>query len=186
MSKGAAQWRSNRKQLAKEVGLLREIDLITNQKDQLYKQLQETKRTLIETRARHSSDAAELRRPHSSFSNRMSEYERERLVEMLKSSAVERGQLEALVEFYKAKAGKLQVEVEFQKAKVCQLETKTELGGDMPLCKTEWRKTYLALARLLHPDKNNNAGGDESTTKAMQVANWLNDFYTENEMLFTS
>jgi hypothetical protein len=175
MSKGAAQWRSSRKQLAKEVGLLREIDLITNQKDQLYKQLQETKRTL-----------SELRRPHSSFSNRMSEYERERLVEMLKSSAVERGELEALVEFYKAKAGKLQVEVEFQKAKVCQLETKTELGGDMPLCKTKWRKTYFALALLLHPDKNNNAGGDESTTKAMQVANWLNDFYTENEMLFTS
>ena len=33
----------------------------------------------------------------------------------------------------------------------------------------EWRKTYKALARLLHPDKNGSVGEDDNKTKAFKV-----------------
>jgi hypothetical protein len=154
MSKGAAQWRN---QLAVEVDLLRHIQRIYDQKDELYKELQQSKRAV---NLMYKANA-ELRRPHSSMSNRMFEYEREGMVKLLTAGAVERGQLEAEVEFHKVKVRQLEAEVEFQKAKVCQLETETEVGGEMPWSKAEWREMYKALARLLHPDKNGSAGEDD-------------------------
>ena len=41
----------------------------------------------------------------------------------------------------------------------------------------EWRKTYKALARLLHPDKNGSVGEDDNKTKAFKVVSSLNEFY---------
>ncbi len=175
MSEGAAQWRNRKKQLAVEVNLLRHIERLYDQKDVLRKELRQSKRTV--NFMRQTND--QLRRPQSSGSKRMSEYEREGMVKLLTAGAVERGELEAEIEFHKAKVRQLEAEVEFQKAKLCQLETETELGGDMPWGMAEWRGTYKALARLLHPDRNDSAGEDEPTTKAFKVANLLNEFYTK-------
>jgi hypothetical protein len=193
MSKGTAQWRNRKKQLADEVDLLRHIQRIYGQKDELYNELQQSKRVLVETKARHMSEVnlvykaygemtiqnAELRRPHSSGSKGISEYEREGMVRLMTAGAVERGQLETEVEFYKAKVGQLEAEVEFQRAKVCELEKETELGGGMPWGMKEWRKTYKALALLLHPDRNANAGEDDPRTKAFKALNELNEFCTQ-------
>ncbi len=193
MSKGTAQWRNRKKQLAAEVDLLRHIQRIYGQKDELYNELQQSKRVLVETKARHMSEVnlvykvyddmtiqnAELRHPHSSGSKGISEYEREGMVRLMTAGAVERGQLEAEVEFQKAKVCELEAEVEFQKAKVCELETEAGLGDGMSWGMAEWRKTYKALARLLHPDRNGSAGEDAPTTKAFKALNALNEFCTQ-------
>jgi hypothetical protein len=99
MSNGAAQWRIRKKELAVEVGLLRHIQRMYEQKDVLRKELQQSKRTVNLMRQTN----AELRRPQSSGPTRMSEYECEGMVRLLTAGAVERGELEAEVEFQKMK-----------------------------------------------------------------------------------
>jgi hypothetical protein len=103
----------------------------------------------------------------------MTDYEREEMVKMMEKGAVERGQLEAEAESLKARVRKLETEAELHK-----LQNKTP-GGAMPWGKAEWRETYKALALLLHPDKNDNAGEDEPTTKAFKALNSLNEFYNK-------
>jgi chromosome segregation ATPase len=174
MSKGAGQWRQRQKQLAVEVNLLRHIEMLYDQKDELYKQLQESKSTVKLMKQTN----AQLRRPQSSMSMGMSEYERDGMIRLLTAGAVERGELEAEIEFQKMKVRQLQAEVEFQKAKVYELEAQIEVGGEMELDMAEWRKTYKALAMLLHPDRNGSAGEDDARTRAFKVANALNEFYT--------
>ena len=114
MSNGAAQWRNGQKKLAVEVNLLRHIQRIHEEKDVLRQELQKEKRTVKLMRQTN----AELRRPQSSMSTRMSEYEREGMFWLLTNGAVERGELEAEIEFQKMKVGQLEAEVEFWKAKV--------------------------------------------------------------------
>jgi hypothetical protein len=174
MSKGAGQWRQRQKQLAVEVNLLRHIEMLYDQKDELYKELQQSKHTVKLMKQTN----AQLRRPQSSMSMGMSEREREGMFKMLTVGAIERGELEAEIEFHKMKVRQLEAEVEFQKAKVYELEAQIEVGGEMELDMAEWRKTYKALARLLHPDRNGSAGEDDARTKAFKVANLLNEFYT--------
>ena len=174
MSNGAAQWRKGQKKLAVEVDLLRHIERMYAQKDVLRKELQQSKRTVTFMRQAN----AQLRRPQSSMSMGMSEYEREGMIRLLTAGAVERGELEAEIEFQKMKMRQLEAEVEFQKAKVYELEAQIEVGGEMELDMAEWRKTYKALAKLLHPDRNGSAGEDDARTKAFKVANLLNEFYT--------
>jgi hypothetical protein len=172
MSKGAAQWRNGQKKLGVEVDLLRHR--LYDQKDELYKELQQSKRTVKLMKQTN----AQLRHPQSSMSMGMSEYEREGMMNMLTAGAVERGELEAEIEFQKMKVRQLQAEVEFQKAKVFELEAQIEVGGEMKLDMAEWRKTYKALPMLLHPDRNGSSGQDDARTKAFKVANLLNEFYT--------
>jgi len=148
--------------------------MIYDQKDELYKELQQSKRTVKLMKQTNT----QLRRPQSSMSMRMSEYEREGMIRLLTAGAIERGELEAEIEFQKMKMRQLEAEVEFQKAKVYELETQIEVGGEMELDMAEWRKTYKALAMLLHPDRNGSAGEDDARTKAFKVANLLNEFYT--------
>jgi hypothetical protein len=174
MSNGAAQWRNGQKKLAVEVDLLRHIERLYDQKDVLRKELQQSKRTV--NFMRHAN--AQLRRPQSSMSMRMSEYEREGMIKLLTAGAVERGELEAEIEFQKMKVRQLQAEVEFQNAKVFELETEIEVGGEMELDMQEWKKAYKALVMLLHPDKNGSAGADDNKTKAFKVVSSLNEFYT--------
>ena len=174
MSKGAAQWRQRQKQLAVEENLLRHIEILYDQKDELYKELQQSKRTVKLMKQTN----AQLRRPQSSMSMGMSEREREGMIRLLTAGAVERGELEAEIEFQKMKVRQLEAEVEFQKAKVYELEAQIDVGGEMELDMAEWRKTYKALARLLHPYRNGSAGEEDARTKAFKVANLLNEFYT--------
>ena len=157
-----------------EVNLIRHIQMIYDQKDELYKELQQSKRTVKLMKQTN----AQLRRPQSSMSMGMSEYERDGMIRLLTAGAVERGELEAEIEFQKMKVRQLQAEVEFQKAKVYELEAQIEVGGEMELDMAEWRKTYKALAMLLHPDRNGSAGEDDARTRAFKVANALNEFYT--------
>ena len=173
MSNGAAQWRKGQKKLAVEVDLLRHIERMYAQKDVLRKELQQSKRTVTFMRQAN----AELRRPQSSMSMGMSEYEREGMIRLLTAGAVERGELEAEIEFQKMKVRQLEAEVEFQKAKVYELETEIELGGE-EWNMAEWRKTYKVLVKLLHPDRNGSAGEDDNKTKAFKVVSSLNEFYT--------
>jgi hypothetical protein len=173
MSKGAAQWRQRQKQLAVEVNLIRHIQMIYDQKDELYKELQQSKHTVKLMKQTN----AQLRRPQSSMSMGMSEREREGMFKMLTVGAIERGELEAEIEFHKMKVRQLEAEVEFQKAKVYELEAQIEVGGQIELDMAEWRKTYKALDRLLHPDRNGSAGEDDARTKAFKVANLLDEFY---------
>jgi cell division protein FtsB len=173
MSNGAAQWRKGQKKLAVEVDLLRHIERMYAQKDVLRKELQQSKRTVTFMRQAN----AELRRPQSSMSMGMSEYEREGMIRLLTAGAVERGELEAEIEFQKMKMRQLEAEVEFQKAKVYELETEIELGGE-EWNMAEWRKTYKVLVKLLHPDRNGSAGEDDNKTKAFKVVSSLNEFYT--------
>jgi chromosome segregation ATPase len=173
MSNGAAQWRKGQKKLAVEVDLLRHIERMYAQKDVLRKELQQSKRTVTFMRQAN----AELRRPQSSMSMGMSEYEREGMISMLTAGAVERGELEAEIEFQKMKVRQLEAEVEFQKAKVFELETEIEVGGE-EWNMAEWRKTYKVLVKLLHPDRNGSAGEDDNKTKAFKVVSSLNEFYT--------
>jgi gamma-glutamylcysteine synthetase len=160
--------------LAVEVDLLRHIERLYDQKDELYKELQQSKRTVKLMKQTN----AQLRRPQSSMSMRMSEYEREGMVRLLTAGAVERGELEAEVAFQKMKVRQLQAEVEIQKAKVFELETEIEVGGEMEWNMAEWRKTYKVLVKLLHPDKNGSVGEDDNKTEAFKVVSSLNEFYT--------
>jgi chromosome segregation ATPase len=173
MSKGAAQWRQRQKQLAVEENLLRHIEILYDQKDELYKELQQSKRTVKLMKQTN----AHLRHPQSSMSMGMSEREREGMIRLLTAGAVERGELEAEIEFHKMKVRQLEAEVEFQKAKVYELETEIELGGE-EWNMAEWRKTYKVLVKLLHPDRNGSAGEDDNKTKAFKVVSSLNEFYT--------
>jgi chromosome segregation ATPase len=174
MSTGAAPWRNGQKKLAVEGYLLRHIERLYDQKDELYKELQQSKRTVKLMKQTN----AQLRRPQSSMSMRMSEYERERMIRLLTAGAIERGELEAEIEFQKMKVRQLQAEVEFQKAKVFELETEIEVGGEMKLDMAEWKKTYKVLVMLLHPDKNGSPGEDDNKTKTFKVVSSLNEFYT--------
>jgi chromosome segregation ATPase len=174
MSNGAAQWRNGQKKLAAEVNLLRHIQRIYDEKDVLRKELQQSKRTVKLMKQTN----AELRRPQSSMSMRMSEYEREGMVRLLTAGAVERGEFEAEIEFQKMKVRQLETEVEFQKAKVFELETEIELGGEMEWNMQEWKKTYKALVMPLRPNKNGSAGADDNKTKTFKVVSSLNKFYT--------
>ncbi len=151
MLKAKAQWRDQRKQLAVDVDFLRHLQRQYTEKDELREELAQSKR--------------ELRRQQGSGS-KMADYEREEMVKMMENGAVERGQLEAKVESLKARVWKLETEAELHK-----LQNKAR--------KAEWRETYKALARLLHPDKNDNAGEDDPRTKAFKVATELNEIYTK-------
>ena len=189
MSKGKAQWRDRKNQLAVEVDLLRHLHRQYSEKDVLREELAQSKRSLSDLRGRYNTDLtimhnafdkatiqnSELRRQQGSGS-KMADYEREEMVKMMENGAVERGQLEAEVESLKARVRKLETEAELHEL---QNKVDNSPGGDMPLGKAEWRKTYKALAFHLHPDKNDNAGEDEPTTKAFKALNLLNEFYTK-------
>ena len=175
--------------MAGDVDLLRHLQRQYNEKDELREELAQSKRSLSDLRGRYKTDLtmmhnafdkatmqnSELRRQQGSGS-KMTDYEREEMVKMMEEGAVERGQLEAEVESLKARVRKLETEAELH-----ELQNKVDKapGGDMPWGKAEWRRTYKALALLLHPDKNGNAGEDEPTTKAFKVATVLNEFYTK-------
>ena len=187
MLKGKAQWRDRRNQLTADVDLLRHLHRQYSDKDELQEELAQSRRSLSDLRGRYKTDLtimhnaydkatiqnSELRRQQGSGS-KMADYEREEMVKMMEKGAVERGQLEAEVESLKVRVRKLETEAELHENKV-----DNSPGGDMPLGKAEWRKTYKALAFHLHPDKNDNAGEDEPTTKAFKALNLLNEFYTK-------
>ena len=189
MLKGKAQWRDYKKQVAADVDLLRHLQRQYTEKDELKEELAQSKRSLSDLRGRYKIDLtimhtafdkattqnSELRRQQGSGS-KMGDYEREEMVKMMEKGAVERGQLEAEVESLKARVRKLEAEAELHKL---QNKVDNSPGGGMPLGKAEWHKTYIALARLLHPDKNDSPGEDDPRTKAFKVATALNEFYTK-------
>ena len=186
MLKGKAQWRNSGSKLTADVNLLRHLNRQYSEKDVLKEALAQSNRSLSALKGQYTANVtamvhaldsvkiqnSELRRQQGSGS-KMADYEREEMVKMMEKGAVERGQLEAEVESLKARVRKLETEAELHK-----LQNKAP-AGDMPWGKAEWRETYKALARLLHPDKNGNAGEDEPTTKAFKALNLLNEFYTK-------
>ena len=188
MLKGKAQWRNSGSKLAADVDLLRHLQRQYSEKDVLREELAQSKRSLSDLRGRYKTDLtmmhnafdkatiqnSELHRQQGSGSgSKMTDYEREGMVKMMENGAVERGQLEAEVESLKARVRKLETEAELHK-----LQNKAP-AGDMPWGKVEWPKIYRALARLLHPDKNDWPSADDPRTTAFRVAAELNEFYNK-------
>jgi len=189
MWKGKAQWRDRKNQLAVEVDLLRHLHRQYTEKDELREELAQSKRSLSDLRGRYKTELTIMHNAydkstiqnselhhHRGSGSKMTDYEREEIVKMMEKGAVERGQLEAEVESLKARVRKLETEAELH-----ELQNKVDKAptGDMPLGRAEWRKTYKVLALHLHPDKNDNAGEEEPTTKAFKALNLLNEFYTK-------